>query len=218
EIHSAPGYLTGWSMMFDYVMNPIICVIWCGKATVDLGATIGVLHLLGGSIDLSLLSHIPVQVWFLFYAALFTGLNLRGIEASTRTNAILAAALGLVILLFFWAAIRYLFQNPPSDAAAFTRPFYDPSTFSWKAISSGAPLAVLPYIGFAGISLLPEKVHTPRRNSLLATVFVSLITGVLASLEVYSAKLVWPNPASTFPSLENAFSHVAGLVGGRTLF
>src|ERR1041385_9558132 len=37
EIHPAPGYLTGWSMMFDYVMNPIICVIWCGKATVDLG-------------------------------------------------------------------------------------------------------------------------------------------------------------------------------------
>src|SRR5215471_20411840 len=34
EIHPAPGYLTGWSMMFDYVMNPVICVIWCGKACV----------------------------------------------------------------------------------------------------------------------------------------------------------------------------------------
>src|SRR5256885_16684021 len=42
EIHPAPGYLTGWSMMFDYVMNPIICVIWCSKATVDLGVLHGV--------------------------------------------------------------------------------------------------------------------------------------------------------------------------------
>src|SRR5438094_2707791 len=66
EIHPAAGYLTGWSMMFDYVMNPIICVIWCSKATVDLTA------------DAHLLAFIPVQVWFVTYAVLFTGLNLRG--------------------------------------------------------------------------------------------------------------------------------------------
>jgi amino acid transporter len=29
EVHPAAGYLTGWSMIFDYVVNPIICVIWC---------------------------------------------------------------------------------------------------------------------------------------------------------------------------------------------
>src|SRR5437899_2157081 len=120
EIHAAPGYLTGWSMMFDYVMNPIICVIWCGKATADLGATIGTLHVLGGSIDLSVLHSIPVQAWFVFYAVMFTALNLRGIEASTRTNVILATGLGIVIVMFFYAAIRYLFHNPPPDAAALT--------------------------------------------------------------------------------------------------
>src|SRR6266705_3904647 len=47
EIHPAPGYLTGWSMMFDYVMNPIICVIWCGKATLDVTSGLGALHILG---------------------------------------------------------------------------------------------------------------------------------------------------------------------------
>ena len=202
EIHPAPGYLTGWSMMFDYVMNPIICVIWCGKACVDL----------------HFLPFVPLWAWFIFFALLFTGMNLRGIEASARTNALLAAALGLVILMFFIAAIRYLFQNPPADATTFARPFYDPATFSWKAISSGAALAVLTYIGFDGISTLSEEVHNPRRNILLATVLVCFITGVLSSLEVYTAQLAWPKPASSFPSLENAFSHVAGLVGGKTLF
>jgi len=202
EIHPAPGYLTGWSMMFDYVMNPIICVIWCSKATVDLGVLPGV----------------PLQVWFVAFALLFTGLNLRGIEASARTNTLLATGLGLVILLFMYAAIRHLVQSPPTNAAALARPFYDPETFSWKAISSGAALAVLTYIGFDGISTLSEEVRNPRRNVLLATVLVCVITGVLASLEVYTAQLVWPKPASAFPSLENAFAHVAGMVGGKTLF
>ena len=32
EIHPALGYLTGWSMLLDYVLNPLICTIWCAKA------------------------------------------------------------------------------------------------------------------------------------------------------------------------------------------
>src|SRR5262252_2358091 len=200
EIHPAPGYLIGWSMMFDYVMNPLICVIWCAKACVDL----------------QLAPFIPLWVWFIVFGLLFTGLNLRGIEASARTNTILATGLGLVIVIFFGAAIRYLFHNPPADASAFGQPFYDPATFSWKALSSGAALAVLTYIGFDAVSTLSEEVHNPRRNVLLATVLVCLITGVLASLEVYSAQMVWPKPVSALPPpVENAFAHIAELAGGR---
>jgi amino acid transporter len=79
-------------------------------------------------------------------------------------------------------------------------------------------LAVLTYIGFDGISTLSEEAHNPRRNILLATVLVCLITGVLASLEVYAAQLVWLKPASAFASIENAYAEVARVVGGPALF
>jgi len=29
EIHPSIGYVTGWSMVMDYIVNPLICVIWC---------------------------------------------------------------------------------------------------------------------------------------------------------------------------------------------
>lgn len=218
EFHPAPGYLTGWSMMFDYMINPAICVIWCGKATFDVTSGLGTLHIAGAALDLSFIHQIPPQAWFVFYAALFTGLNLRGIEASARTNVLIGTGLGLVIVLFLVAAWRHLLRDQPLDAAALARPFYDPETFSWKSISHGAALAVLTYIGFDGISTLSEEVHNPRRNVLLATVLVCLIIGVLSSIEVYTAQLVWARPASAFPNLENAFAHVAGLVGGKGLF
>src|SRR4029077_11519612 len=32
EIHPSLGYFVGWSIIFDYVMNPIICVIWISMA------------------------------------------------------------------------------------------------------------------------------------------------------------------------------------------
>jgi amino acid transporter len=75
---------------------------------------------------------------------------------------------------------------------------------------------VLTYIGFDGISTLSEEVHNPRRNILIGSVLVCLITGVLASVQVYAAQMVWP--ATTFPDQDTAFCYVAGRAGGQWLF
>lgn len=198
EINPALGYFVGWGMIFDYVMNPIICVIWISKAAINF------------------IPEIPYPVYAIAFTVLFTVMNLRGIEASSRTNYIIAVGLGVVIVLFLGAAIRYLFLNPPVDAAGWTKPFYDPKTFSFSAVSAGASLAVLTYIGFDGISTLSEEVHNPRRNILIATVLVCLITGILASIQVYTAQLVWPG--TTFPDQDTAFCYVAGKAGGHWLF
>src|SRR5512145_3360813 len=77
-LHPALGYVTGWSMLFDYVMNPIICVIWCSKAAQNFSP------------------QVPYPALAVFFAATFTLLNLRGIKASTRTNALIAGGLGVV--------------------------------------------------------------------------------------------------------------------------
>jgi amino acid transporter len=143
-------------------------------------------------------------------------MNLRGIESSARTNTIIATGLGVVILLFLGSAIRYLWLQPPDGLAGWTQPFYDPKTFSFSAVSAGASLAVLTYIGFDGISTLSEEVHNPRRNILRATVLVCLITGVLASIQVYFAQLIWPG--TNFPDQDTAFCFVAGKAGGQWLF
>ena len=90
-------------------------------------------------------------------------------------------------------------------------------TFSIRSILGGTSLAVLTYIGFDGISTLSEEAKNPRRNILLATVFVCLLTGVLASIEVYAAQLIWPG-AQNFPDVDTAFVFVAGRAGGRWLF
>ena len=198
EIHPALGYFVGWGMIFDYVMNPIICVIWASKAAMNF------------------VPEIPFAVYAVFFAVLFTGMNLRGIEASSRTNGIIATGLGVVIVLFLGAAARYLWLQPPAGLAGWTQPFYDPKTFSFPVVSGGAALAVLTYIGFDGISTLSEEVHNPRRNILLATVLVCLITGVLASVQVYAAQLVWPE--TKFPDTDTAFCYVAGKAGGQWLF
>jgi len=99
EIHSSFGYVVGWGMLFDYVMNPVIYVIMVSKASVNL------------------VPEIPFPVYVIAFTFLFTAMNLRGIEASSHTNSIIVTGLGIVLVLFVGAAIRYLFLHPPASSA-----------------------------------------------------------------------------------------------------
>jgi len=199
EFGNTVGYLTGWVILLDYLLNPITCTIWGSKAAANF------------------FPMIPVPLWKLSFALLFTILNLRGIEASARTNFWLAGLMGAVVAGMLFCMCRYILHTGPHGVGFLTRPFYDPSTFSWNSIWQGTSVAALTYIGFDSISTLSEETINPKRDILRATVLTCLLTGVFASAEVYVAQLVWPQPIP-FPDMDTAYVFVAGRAGGRGLF
>ncbi len=171
EIGPATGFVTGWSMALDYLLNPMISIIWCSQAAMNF------------------LPEVHYWMWAVFFFVLFTALNLRGIKTSARINESLAAAMAVVIAIFLIAATRYVLQHPHGGAGFFIKPFYNPQTFRVGSILGGTSLAVLTYIGFDGISTLSEEVENPKRNVPLATVLTCLVIGILSALEVYAAQL-----------------------------
>jgi len=197
EINPALGYVTGWSMVMDYMLNPMICIIWCSQISRDFAHGTPVLQ------------SIPYWVWAIFFAAFFTALNIQGVKTSARVNTGLAAGMGAVIVLFFLAAAHYIFGHPHNDPNFFSRPFYDPLLWNTKAVLGGTSIAVLTYIGFDGISTLSEEAEDPRRNILRATVLTCLVIGILSAFEVYAAQLIWP-ATEAFPNVDTAFTFVAG--------
>jgi putrescine importer len=198
ELHPALGYVTGWGMVMDYVLNPIICTIYCSK------------------LAMNYFPGTPYAAWAVFFALLFTTLNLQGVKQSARTNKVIGIALCVVVVLFLGAALRYL-TGVSLTAKDLVRPFYDPATFSLGLVLTGASIACLTYIGFDGISTLSEEAENPRRDILLATVFTCLAIGILAALQVYAAQLVW-GTWTGYPDVDTAFVHVAGKAGGAALF
>jgi putrescine importer len=199
ELHPSLGYMTGWCMAMDYILNPLICTIWCSRAAMNF------------------VPAIPYVAWVLLFAALFTALNLRGVETSARINAAVATGLGVVIVLFVVAALRYILHLHAGGSAFYLNPVYDRSTFSVPAVFRGTSIAVLTYIGFDGISTLSDEAHDPARTIPRAIILTCLITGVLASIEVYLAQLVWPRGMS-FPDVDTAYVAVARRAGGVFLF
>jgi len=190
EIHPAAGYVTGWSMVMDYMLNPLICTIWCAQQAHDFAPGL------------------PVWGWQIFFAGVFTLLNIRGVKTSARVNASMAAAMSAVIVIVFVAATRYIFGHPHSDPIYFTRPFYDPQTFTYGRLFGCTSIAVLTYIGFDGISTLSEEAENPRRNIMLATVLTCVVIGVLSALEVYVAQLIWP-ASEPFQNPDTAYVFIA---------
>jgi amino acid transporter len=191
EINPALGYITGWSMVMDYMLNPLICIRWCSEQAAVWAPGI------------------RWWMWAILIFLIFTALNLRGVKTSARINTGLATGMGVVVAIFFVVAARYVFGHPHDGIAFFTRPFYDPATFKAGAVLGGTSIAVLTYIGFDGISTLSEEVENPRRNILLATVLTCVLIGVLSALECYAAQLVWP-ASEPFPNSVTAYVQVAG--------
>lgn len=199
EIHSSLGYMTGWCLVMDYILNPLICTIWCSRAAMNF------------------LPGVPYTVLAILFAAFFTLLNCNGVETSARINAGMAVALGLVIAFVLIATCRWLLHLGHPGGSFFLKPFYDSSTFSMPGLFRGTSIAVLTYTGFDGISTLTDEAKDPASSVPRAIVLTCLITGVLASIEVYVAQLVWPR-GMAFPDLDTAYVHVAGRMGGPALF
>lgn len=190
EINPAMGFVTGWSMVMDYMLNPLICTVWCaGQAS-------------------QFAPGVPAWIWKIFFVIVFTLLNIRGIKTSARINTGMAVLMGMVVVAIFVAGARFIF-GAPHDFSYYTRPFYDPRTFSFAGLFGCTSIAVLTYIGFDGISTLSEEADNPRRNILLATVLTCLVIGILSAIEVYVAQLIWP-ASEPFPDVNTAYSYVAG--------
>ena len=198
-LHPHLGFLTGWAMMLDYFVIPVINTIY-------------------GALTLArLFPAVPYIGWAALIAATTTYLNLRGVRSTARINVILLSVMCAVIGIFMVLAVRYVIHVNGLSALFSIQPLYDPKTTDFPSIATATSLAALTYIGFDGVTTLSEEVHDPKRNILRATVLVCFLTGVFSSAQVYLAQLVWPD-YSTFPNLETAFMDVSRRVGGVALF
>src|SRR5438046_9653485 len=82
EIHPGLGYLTGWAMVMDYILNPLICTILCSKLTQNI------------------LPGVPYWALAIFYAGAFSALHLRGLKISACFKEVLAAGMALGVRVF----------------------------------------------------------------------------------------------------------------------
>jgi len=194
------GFLAGWAMILDYLLQPLINTVWISTALHE-----------------RYVPQVPYIAWAALIAAIMTVLNLAGVKSSARANKVLLAVMSVVVAFFVWLAIRYLWHGQGWAGLLSTEPLYNPKTFNSHKILTATSFAALTYIGFDGVTTLAEDVENPKRNVLLAVVLTCIFAGVCSGFEAYLGARVWPDWRS-FPNLETAFMDICSRVGGVLLF
>jgi putrescine importer len=193
------GFLAGWGMILDYVLIPLLSVIFVGLTAYKL------------------VPQIPYWVWAVLTAAGITLINLQGIRVTARANLVLNAIMIGSLVWFVLVALRALLNGVGEGMLFSSKPFYAPDHFEWKPILGATSLAALSYLGFDGISTLSEDAKNPGRDIWRATLLVCFMAGGLFVLQSYLGQMVWPNYAR-FNPVETAFMDIGQLIGGNLLY
>ncbi|HEV3279713.1 MAG TPA: APC family permease [Terriglobia bacterium] len=194
------GFLVGWAMFLDYLLQPLINTVWIATA-----------------IHSRYLPQVPYVVAAAFIAIVITLLNLAGVKSNAEANKVMLVAMFAVLGVFLVLAVHFLYHGGGWSGLFSVQPFYDPATFDAHRIWGATSFAALTYIGFDGVTTLSEEVVNPKRNVLVAVVTVCLFAGIFSGIEAYLGARVWPD-WHTFSNLETAFMDVCHRVGGMPLF
>jgi len=197
-LHPIAGYLSGWVMILDYLLMPMLCVIIVGATS----------H--------KLVPQVPYSAWVVLTAAAVTAINLRGIEMTSRATMVFNVILSIAIVWFVGAAVWALTHGVGRGTLLSIEPFYARDNFDLKLVMAATPVAVLSFLGFDGISTLAEDAKNPQKDIGRATILVCLIAGGLFVLQTYLGQLIWPD-YSKFSPVETAFSDIGRLIGGPGL-
>jgi len=194
------GFLAGWAMILDYLLQPLITTVWIATALHE-----------------RYVHQVPFVVWAALIPGIMTLLNLAGVKSSSNANKVLLAVMSVVVAFFIVLAIKFLYSGQGWAGLFSMQPIYDPRTFDWTKVRTATSFAALTYIGFDGVTTLAEDVENPKRNVLLAVVLTCIFAGVCSGVEAYLGARVWPDWRS-FPNLETAFMDICSRVGGVVLF
>ncbi|MEN6606859.1 MAG: APC family permease [Bryobacteraceae bacterium] len=198
-IHPMVGFFAGWAVLLDYMLMPLMSVIY--------------LSLTAGRV----LPQVPEGIWLVVFAVGITVINLFGLKVTNRANFIMTAIMVFVVGFFVVAAAAALRSGTGAATLWSLKPFCDPAHFSWTAVMSATSIAAFSFLGFDGISTLAEDSRNPARDIGRATVLVCFVCGALFILQAYLGQLIWPDYTS-YPKTDTAFLDVSRLAGGEQLF
>ena len=194
------GFLTGWSILLDYILVP------------------GLLYLVAGVAMNATLPAVPVWVWLVGFVVVNTVINLRGIRMTASfTKAMIVAE--LVILALFLTVGIWALVNGRGRGFSLT-PLFNPDTFSWPIVFGAVSVAVLSFLGFDGIAMLVEEAKGGPAQVGRAMRWALGLAGLLFIVQVWVAALLVPDPAGLIANGDpngTAFYDAATVAGGQWL-
>lgn len=168
------GFFTGWVMLIDYLLLPMIC------------------YLLLGIYMNNVVPGIPVWVWVVGSAAFVAIFNIVGVRAAGRVNTVVVVAQVAFSLLLAVVLAVVVAQLHGPQGLFDARAVVNPDTFQLGGVLQGASVLAVAFLGFDAVSTFAEETVEPRTTVPRAVLIVSIGAGVCFSVIAYIMQLAWP--------------------------
>ena len=192
------GFLAGWALLLDYILMPTLIYVLCAIAVE------------------ALVPGFPRSVVIVIALLFNTGINLLGIEASARINALMLTLMLIFLGLYFVLGI-YALNHGVAGAYLSTEPLLQPARFSSGVIFAALSVATLNFLGFDGISTLVEEARGGAAAVGRAMMISLCLAAVLFIAATWLASLfVLGRPGfEAGPPTDGAFYAIAAIIGGK---
>ncbi|MHA3684234.1 APC family permease [Leucobacter sp. HY1908] len=192
-INAHLGFLVGWVATLDYLLLPMINAI---LSAIYVGAVF---------------PDVPFWVWVLLTITVCTVLNLVGVKLAASMN-ILLVGIQLVVAVVF-VVLTIVNINSGANGAEFTMvPFFS-SDVQAAAITAGAAILALSFLGFDAVSTLAEEAERPERDIPRAIFIIIAVAGAFFITVTYVMQTLFPD-VSLLGDVVGASPEMAKYIGG----
>ena len=168
------GFLSGWAMLVDYLLLPMICYL-----------------LLGVYIN-EYFPMIPVWASVIVIAVIGMIINIVGIKTASIIETICTcAAIGFTIL-FIACIVRYVTNGGGSGTLFDPTAFYNPENFQIKGTLAASAVLCASFVGFDAVTTLAEEAKDPQKVMGKAIMGVVIGAGVIFAIVAYFSQIAWP--------------------------
>ncbi len=195
-IHPYAGFITGWGILLDYILFPLMNYIMLAIYTQQLFPSWNY--------------NVIIVVSILFVC----GINLLGVKSIASVNNIITLFGFVAMLWFIFSAFGAAGSGVGMGITS--KGLVNPETFDFGLILAGTSIACFSFLGFDTITTLAEDVKIPEKNLPRSTILSCLIMAAIFVSSSFIGQCVYPD-YNSYADPDSAFVDVAFAAGGNSL-
>ena len=171
------GFLTGWVMLLDYLLLPMVC------------------YLLIGIYVNEYFPVLPVWVIVVGCAALGAIFNIVGVKTASIVDSIIIAAQLIFTLVTIILCVMYVCGTDGLSLFS-ARAIVNPDTFDTTTVLNAAAILCVSFVGFDAVTTMAEETKDPEKVMTPAIMGVCIGAGVMFFITAYAMNVAWPEAHS----------------------
>lgn len=169
------GFITGWIMLLDYLLLPMIC------------------HLFLGLFMNKYCPAVPIWAWIIISIVIVLIINILGIKPTATVNTFSVILQAGFSLLFLFVVTKLILAGGGAGTFFSLEAVYNAPQFDIDAFLTSVGTLTIAFLGFDAVTALAEETIEPKKTVGQALLMVCLFAGIFFVFVSYFCQIAWPS-------------------------